>query len=184
MIRQVDEPKKECPIQVLCQEQVFKKLANQDVVNQRLGHKLDILEEKMSSLQSFGSDLKVLIENLGQEFKEERKQNRETIKAITDALDRNENLQNERHEKTLDVQQRNLDANLSLLEIFQTHQAKVAELDTKIKGNSVPQKALMGLGIGLFVLISGFISSMVFPAVDSAFHAASQTFLKMLPFHW
>ena len=140
--------------------------------------------EQISRLQDSSFGVHELVLQLNTQFKDERKQTREAIQSIANAMDRSEKLQDDRHEKTLSVQQKNLDTNLSLLEIFQSHQARVAELDSKIKTNSVAHKALIGLGMGFFILAIGFISSMVLPGIDNAFHGGVAAFIKLLPRFW
>lgn len=145
-------------------------------------------EEQITKLQDSGFGVHAIVRQLSTEFKEERRQTREAINAIALALEHSEKLQDDRHEKTLAVQQKNLDANLSLLKIFQDHQSKtkenLGELENKIVVNRIGHKALIGLGLGLALLTTGFITSMFVPPVDTAIHAAVATFVKLLPWHW
>jgi len=145
-------------------------------------------DDQIAKLQDSGFGVLEIVRQLSTEFREERKQTREAINSIASALDRSEKLQDDRHEKTLSIQQKNLDANLSLLKIFQEHQERAdknfGDIENKILVNKVGHKALIGLGLGVIALAFGFLTSMAFPPIDAAFHTAVATFVKLLPWHW
>lgn len=108
-------------------------------------------------------------------------QNKEAIQTLAAALDRSEHLQNERHAKTLEVQQKNLEANVSLLKIFQDHQGQAeqtfSEIEKKIVINGISYKAFMGLGLGVVFMVTLFFSTLITPRLDSIMHFLANTVL-------
>jgi hypothetical protein len=177
-----------CPLSVSCQETIAQRWIRQDAVNKRLGAKLDAAEGRISDIQAHGFGLQDLITKQGAEFKEEREQTRQAVRAVATALANSDRLQALRHEKILDVQQRNLSANVELLGIFQGHElneaTKLKNLDGKILVNRVGHKAFIGLGVIAMLGLSGFIGTMLFPGIDLAFHAGINAFMALMPGHF
>lgn len=145
-------------------------------------------DDQIAKLQDNGFSIHQLVVQLGEELKADRKQNADAIQAMATAMERTEGFQNERHEKSLEVQRQNLAANLSLLKIFQDHQGEAEktfkEIERKILTQSVSYKAFVGLGLGIVFLATVLVSTYVFPALDNAMHTALKTFLSVLPQMW
>ena len=145
-------------------------------------------DEQLANLQNSGFGIQQIVLELSKQFKEDRKQVQSAINTIATAMERSERLQDERHERTVEIQQQNLETNMSMLKIFQDHQERAEknfdELEGKIVINKASHKALIGLGGALFILLAGFVTSMLLPPIDTAWHAAAATFVKLLPWHW
>lgn len=145
-------------------------------------------DEQIAKLQENGFGIQQLVVQLGEELKADRQQNTGALQSMAVALERAESFQNERHEKSLEVQRQSLTANLSLLKIFQDHKGEAQktfeEIERKIITQSISYKAFVGLGMGIIFLVTVLVSTYIFPAIDKALHTALKAFLTAMPTMW
>lgn len=159
-------------------------VTNQKEINARFGSKIDDLTSQVMHLQDSILTVQTFNEQLAVEFKEERKQTREAIAGLVTALKDSDAKQDARHEQTFYVQQQNLEANLQMLAIFQSHKKsnedEFRQIGDKIVITSFFHKGLLGLGVMALTLLVGFFSSMLLPSFDSAFHRSFELFAEAL----